>query len=478
MKIKASIQKLFSISALLFMGEALLNLSGCHSPSSSDDPELNAPTSLSYTVSSAKYTKNTTITANRPTVDQDCDDWTISPDLPTGLEMDSVTGIITGTPSGLQIEAETYTVTASNSDGSTSTTISIQVFGYINLNIGQSANVVIGESDFGTNTAGNSESDLGLLRGNPTIVDPYLYLPDKGNNRVLIYNNAPTFNGTSANYALGQTNLTNNTANTTAGGLSGPQSVFYNGDKFFAVDTTNHRVLIYNSAPTTTGASANIAVGAADLTTAGDLALNASNMSSPASAYATKGKLIVADSGNNRVLIWNSIPTSHGQAADLVLGQTGFTTDTTATTAQTMDTPTDVWSDGERLFVVDSNNNRVLIWTSFPTANGQAANLVLGQANLTSGTANLNQTGLNTPNFITSNGNQIFVGDSVNERVMIWNSIPSVNNAQADVVLGQNSFTNNVTGMDASRFMDVAGVFVSDGYLYVADNFRYLIFYN
>ena len=35
---------------------------------------------------------------------------------------------------------------------------------------------------------------------------------------------------------------------------------------------------------------------------------------------------MVADTDNNRVLIWNSIPTTNGANADLVLGQDNFTT--------------------------------------------------------------------------------------------------------------------------------------------------------
>ena len=41
---------------------------------------------------------------------------------------------------------------------------------------------------------------------------------------------------------------------------------------------------------------------------------------------ATDGqRLVVADTDNNRVLIWNSIPTSNNQPADVVVGQSGFT---------------------------------------------------------------------------------------------------------------------------------------------------------
>ena len=46
--------------------------------------------------------------------------------------------------------------------------------------------------------------------------------------------------------------------------------------------------------------------------------------------------------------------------------------------------PSGLYSDGTRLFVADKLNNRVLIWNAWPTANGQAADVVLGQAAMTS----------------------------------------------------------------------------------------------
>ena len=49
-------------------------------------------------------------------------------------------------------------------------------------------------------------------------------------------------------------------------------------------------------------------------------------MRGPSGLWIQNGKLYVADTQNHRILIFNSIPTSNGAAADLVLGQPNLTT--------------------------------------------------------------------------------------------------------------------------------------------------------
>jgi DNA-binding beta-propeller fold protein YncE len=72
--------------------------------------------------------------------------------------------------------------------------------------------------------------------------------------------------------------------------------------------------------------------------------------------------LFVADSGNNRVLIFDLSSLSNNMNASFVLGQINFTADAPGTTAVSMNHPTDVAYDStqNRLYVADSDNNRVL----------------------------------------------------------------------------------------------------------------------
>ena len=57
-----------------------------------------------------------------------------------------------------------------------------------------------------------------------------------------------------------------------------------------------------------------------------DSACTATGLSAPETISVAQGKLVVADSSNARVLIFNQIPTTNGHKANIVLGQGNFTT--------------------------------------------------------------------------------------------------------------------------------------------------------
>jgi len=99
---------------------------GCGGSNSQVTP-AQPPSSLSYTTSSAVYTKGTAITANSPTSTGGAvASYSVSPSLPAGLSLSTVTGAISGTPTAVTAMAS-YTVSASNSAGSATVTLSITV---------------------------------------------------------------------------------------------------------------------------------------------------------------------------------------------------------------------------------------------------------------------------------------------------------------------------------------------------------------
>lgn len=107
--------------------------------------------------------------------------------------------------------------------------------------------------------------------------------------------------------------------------------------------------------------------------------------------------LFVADSSNNRVLVWNNLSSIvTGQAADQVLGQANFTTKSInrggSVNNNTLSGPKDVDAIGDKLFVADQGNNRVIVFP-LPTTDSNltltgVAGFTLGQGgSFTSATA-------------------------------------------------------------------------------------------
>jgi len=140
-------------------------------------------------------------------------------------------------------------------------------------------------------------------------------------------------------------------------------------------------------------------------------------------------RLVMADTWNNRVLIWNTAPMS-ARAPDLVLGQPNFTANDAGRGRGQMNWPVSTSTDGTRLVVTDTMNDRILIWNSFPTTNGQPADLVLdGDGNEPS------KSRIEWPWGVWTDGRRLAVSNTTIGSVLIWNNFPTTDDQPADVLL-------------------------------------------
>ncbi|TFZ05995.1 hypothetical protein EZ313_04920 [Ramlibacter henchirensis] len=206
-----------------------------------------------------------------------------------------------------------------------------------------------------------------------------------------------------------------------------------------------------------------------------------------------RGQLVVADTENNRVLIWDQVP-EPGSTTDatFVVGQAskGACTRNAGRTAPdefTLSGPTSVWSDGVQLVVVDRGNQRVLIF-DFPTADFPAAKRVIGQSNFNdslpdAGLGIATNVGLSSPRSIdVRDSGQMAVADTENNRVLIWDTFPATDGQAADQVIGQDDFTGsglNAGGSPAANTLSSpTGVRFDGRNLIVvdSDNSRVLVF--
>jgi len=143
--------------------------------------------------------------------------------------------------------------------------------------------------------------------------------------------------------------------------------------------------------------------------------------------------LLLADGNNNRVLIWNSLPTGN-MPPDLVLGQPNFTTNYPGTGRHQMNWPVGVATDGTRIVVADTYNDRILIWKQFPTQNAAPADIVLdGKAGFQFGKPTKN--GFSWPWGVWTDGQKLVISSTMGGYVLIWNSFPTRDNQPADLYL-------------------------------------------
>ena len=402
------------------------------------------------------------------------------------------------------------------------------------LSTGQAARLVIGQTTFTAEESGASQTVLGAAAG-VAFANNTLFVADANrvgavpvNNRVLIYSNlssmipkptdmleftrrCPACVG-SASVVLGQKDFTTTDLLIPPTNLSmrTPTGVASDGVRLAVADSDNNRVLIWNSIPTTNQTPPDVVVGQADFKSAGTLKPpTASSLRGPQGVWLQNGKLFVADTNNNRVLIWNRIPTANGAAADVVLGQANFSVVPESepaiavpnVKATTLLSPVAVTSDGLRLYVTDLGYDRVLIWNSIPTTNQYPADVEIGQVDMittitndvtkmcasngtdTSGNATYpSRCGgtLDTPRYALSDGQRLFIADGGNDRVLLFNSIPTANGQAADVVLGQQTMEGNVSGSSADPLAEASADSLRtpmslawDGTnLYVADTFN------
>lgn len=126
--------------------------------------------------------------------------------------------------------------------------------------------------------------------------------------------------------------------------LPGVAGVAVFGNTVAMVDTPNHRVLLWPDAARPHPAQ---------------LVLSSADLIEPVSVALDGKRLYVGDAVSHRVLVWNALPASDNQQADAVLGTFGELPG-----ADTISRPAALVSDGTNLFVADSLDQRILVFTA------------------------------------------------------------------------------------------------------------------
>lgn len=286
---------------------------------------------------------------------------------------------------------------------------------------------------------------------------------DTGNHRVLLFDGHPDQDGAEASVVLGQADAHSEGPQAAGrgpdGGMNLPCGVLEHEGRLVVADAWNHRLLVWNSVPTTTDTRPDMVLGQPDSEcvepnrgggpTAGGFYW-------PFGIGVVDGRFVVADTGNRRVLIWNDgIPTEPERPADVVLGQDDGTSREEnrggSVSASSFRWPHGVAGDGRGgLLVADAGNHRVLGWLVVPSGD-RPADFVLGQPDMATGvefpyrpqvgTVFRFPYGLST--FASPTGVGLAVADTANNRVLLWDECPHDALTHPDHVLAQPSFASN-----------------------------------
>ncbi len=354
-------------------------------------------------------------------------------------------------PGDFQFGTCTITVTVSDGQCSTTTSFDATVLRHT-VSSWTAASLVIGQNNFTTNAT--TVDEYTAVGASSSHVSPkgVLAVGSQPSGRVLIWNTVPTTDGVAANAVIGKPNFTDNTAGWSQSAMYNVEDVKFSpdGDKLIVSDGLNNRVLIWETIPSSGGGhNASVVVGQNNFTDYSS-GLAANKLNYPFGILVTpNGRLLIADSDNNRVLVFNQIPTSNGASADIVIGQPNMTTNTPGSTANKLHTPRSIAlsADG-KLFISDRSNARILVYNKIPEQNGASADLVIGKDVLDVGGFDLNvidEKSVGLPIGVsTSPSGMLAIGDFRNQRVLVYNQVPSSNGASADFVLGQPDFSQGV----------------------------------
>jgi hypothetical protein len=263
---------------------------------------------------------------------------------------------------------------------------------------GAAAHAAIGQPNLVASSAALTQSGLngpaGVAVGGGSVGPPRMAVADSAANRVLVYTHLPVAGMPMPEPAvvIGQPDFTSSLIGCDRNRLNFPTAVAITPlGKLMVADALNHRVLVWNQVPTANpipdpdlilGQSGPNRCARNNNDFNGDLPARGT-LSFPVDVWSDDTRVVVADGGNNRVLIWRNFPGGNLAEADVVLGHSSFTNGApndgnSVPNASSLFDPEGVHSDGTALVVADSLNNRVLIWRSFPDSDFQAAEVVLG----------------------------------------------------------------------------------------------------
>lgn len=286
--------------------------------------------------------------------------------------------------------------------------------------------LVIGQENFevndliipATNTSLNQPTGLAIF-------EKHLIITDRGNNRIafLDISNIPPNKSFS--------NIVEN--------ITAPTGITTANDRLYIASSNSNQIQVWNNVPLIVNSEF-------------DQALE-QDLKTPLFIHGYEDSFLAVDSGNNRILIWNSIPTSNIDFFDTEI-------------SNNLSSPSDAIYFNKQYLVVDTENNRVIIYNI-----DLQPKIVIGQKSFLTNGADISETNLNSPRSIAiDKRGRLYISDTNNHRVLIWNSIPNTNGKAADIIIGAEDFYSSTASVGMSELNFPSGLLIDDEQnLWIAD---------
>jgi DNA-binding beta-propeller fold protein YncE len=302
------------------------------------------------------------------------------------------------------------------------------------------AGVVRREADFVVGQAGfpgcveYAAGERGLYAPHGLAIDPVrnrLFISDYSNDRVLVYSLLDLADGMPAFAVLGRPDFdAGGSSGQTQTSLNYPSGLAFESgrERLYVSDSYAARIMVFvlDAGVITNGMPATYLIGQPTWTggASGQTAANTLSLPKGLAMNEDAGLLFVADYNHNRVLVFDVSEIDAGEAAIHVLGQSSFDAGGAGLSERAMYSPAGLALDPVEnlLFVSDSENRRVLVFDVSKIVNYEAAVNVIGAATFTDSDGGLSQSLLRAPTAIAFDPvtRRLVVGDNGNTRVLLF----------------------------------------------------------
>ncbi len=221
--------------------------------------------------------------------------------------------------------------------------------------------------------------------------------------------------------------------------MYGPRGVFLSDEALIVADTGNHRVLIWFGDSFTDHQPADVVLGQPDFYSEGERLFKL-----PTGLGVYEGNLYVADAWHHRVLVWRGIP-RETRPPDWVIGQRGMEglepNQGCGVGREGFYWPFGIGYVAGRFYACDTGNRRVVWWEGLPEP-AQPPDGLLGQDEWTHSFENrgmgVGECTFRWPHAVVGNERVLYIADAGNHRVLGWHQ--PVGDRPAELVLGQPDF--------------------------------------